>query len=102
MPLIRLPSELSYGFEPHALFASRCPYGRCIGVVHVGRWCTRGGAGRVGAGEGYTGYYPPTDPEAGSTLIYGIIYLNRFIRPFDWIISNIILNLRQSWIWTWI
>ena len=50
----------------------------------AGRRCTRGGAGWVVPGEDYTGYYPPVDPQAGLTLIYGILMENRFILPFDW------------------
>ena len=55
-PLICSRSELSYGLEPHGLFDSRGQL--CVVHVGAGQWggCTRGGAGRVGTREGYTGY----------------------------------------------
>ena len=39
---------MSDGSEPHDLFLSVCPYGRCSSGCAVGRGCTRGGADRVG------------------------------------------------------
>ena len=55
-------------------------------------WTGRGVPG-VWAGwvpwEDYTGYYPPVVPEAGLTLIYRIMRLNRFILPFDWVYTEI-------------
>ena len=41
--------------------------------------------GWVGTRRGYTGYYPPSKPEAGLRLIYRIYEIDWFIRPFDWI-----------------
>ena len=44
-------------------------------------------------GGRYTGYYPPSMPEAGLTLISWNMTDYWFIRPFDWNISNNEVNL---------
>ena len=52
--------------------------------------------GWCGLGGYWLGAIPgthPARPEAGLTLIYGILEYNRFILPFDWNILYIILNL---------
>ena len=41
-----------------------------------------------GSWEGIPGTTHPSDPEAGLTLIYGIMETDWFIRPFDWEYTN--------------
>ena len=73
VPLMWSPSELLDGLEPHGIFYSGYMAVRQLSMpgpavggeeVYPG-WC---GSGWVPGGY-YTGYYPPTDPEAGLTLI---------------------------------
>ena len=92
VPLIRLPSELADGYEPHDTIypaghrvQQTCDAGTCS-MVYPG-WL-----GWVVPGRGYTGTHPPVSLRPVLTLIYGILGLNRFILPFDWNITNNILR----------
>ena len=69
VPLMCPGSELSYRYEPTTIFSPA--YSQCTASVDG-----RGGSGVPGVaaaggvpGGDYTGYYPPTDSEAGLTLI---------------------------------
>ena len=79
-PLIRLPSELVDGFEPHGTIL---PRGTAVGGtadawqggrVYPG-WC-----GWVGT---WGGLYRVLPSRGHLRLIYGIYRVIRFIRPFD-------------------